>query len=189
MIIKKEFFLLALVTVFSSAILRCSESPSLADERSDGEKKGAKEELYEARKTYYQAQANAQTAKANLNERINSHRTHAEKEIISKGIDAGANIIIKGSYLLRKRVGFLTDDEQTQEDLNLVIFESQKLEKDLRESSIATKKSEQALLESQKLNSDIEAAIRLCQNKPSTDKKCGELIDNFFKQLEEQSKK
>lgn len=190
MITKKEFFLLSIMmAVFSVNTLWCMQSDQgqkqQQGQQDQNDSQGQEEnkndqnnnehvsfdEKYEDVKTsFFKQKTKASEASQKLQEEINGLSGHTKRAVVNKMVDMGGNWLDAGArtafYEARKRSGFLTEEEELQQNLNKEILKTKEAERELTLATKRTKQSEKDFYESQKTNVDIESALKLCSCLP-----------------------
>ena len=194
MITKKRLYSLSIIAIFSTAALH-SMDPSGDDQgqKLPAREKTPQEELYEAQKYFYEQKAASSRAMQDLQDKIQGTRGHTERAVITKAVDLAGTWTDRGITTafneLRKKNGWLTEEEEISLQINRELRIAKEKENILTESTTATKKAEEIYYNSQTLNAEIDAAIKLCQGRASSDTQCRELTEELFKKLKEQTKK
>lgn len=188
MITKRKVYLLSLLTIISSSALY---SMDLGQEQANT--KILQDDMLKAKKEFYEQQSASNRAMQDLQEKIHGIPGHTQRAVITKTIDLAGIWTDRGITTafneLRKKNGWLTEEEEIALQINRELRIAKEKENILTESTIATKKAEEIFYNSQTLNAEIDAAIKLCQGRASSDNQCRELTEELFKKLKEQTKK
>jgi len=199
MITKKRLYSLSIMAIFATADLHSMENQNNGQPEQNAQEKSIKDDLLKAKKEFYDQQTASNKAMQELQEQINGTYGHSQRAVITKAVDLAGTWTDRGATIafneLRKQRGWLTEEEEIAQDINRELRIARQKENILTESTNETKRAEKAFYDSQALNAEIDAAIKMCEclgrNQDGTYKnqKCQERIRDLWNKQNNLSEK